>query len=120
MQADQGFVRHAFIQNLKPGLAKYIRDKDCETIEDTCQEAWNAKQKAKFTFRPNNGNNNGHINNLNSCGGNNNNKHKKFTDNSYTNNFQHQTKDKSKYKSKGKGVCLNTVLYSTFPSNNEI
>ena len=35
VQANQGFVRHAFIQNLKPGLAKFIRDKDCETIEDT-------------------------------------------------------------------------------------
>ena len=79
VQANQGFVRHTFIQNLKPGLAKFIRDKDCKTIKDTYWEAWNAKQKAKFTSRPNNGNNNSQSNNLNSRGENNNNKHKKFT-----------------------------------------
>ena len=35
VQANQGFVRHAFIQNLKLRLAKFIQDKDCETIKDT-------------------------------------------------------------------------------------
>ena len=35
VQADQGFVCHAFIQNLKPGLANLISNKDCKTIEDT-------------------------------------------------------------------------------------
>ena len=120
VQANQGFVRHAFIQNLKPRLAKFIWDKDYETIKDTYQEAWNAKQKAKFTSRPNNGNNNSQSNNFNSCGGNNNKKRKKFTNNSYANNCQHQTKEKSKFKSKGKGACLNTVSYSTSPSNNKI
>ena len=35
VQANQGFARHAFIQNVNPGLAKFIWDKDCETIEDT-------------------------------------------------------------------------------------
>ena len=35
VQADQGFVCHAFTWNLKPGLVKFIQDKDCKTIEDT-------------------------------------------------------------------------------------
>ena len=105
VQANQGFVGHTFIQNLKPGLAKFIWDKDCETIKDTYQEARNAKQKAKFTSRPNNGNNNGQSNNFNSCRGNNYNKCKKFTNNSYTNNCRHQPKEKGKYKSKGNGAC---------------
>ena len=50
VQANQGFVRHAFIQNLKPGLAKFIRGKVCETFEDTYQEAWNAKKKGEIYF----------------------------------------------------------------------
>ena len=34
VQANQGFLCHMFLQNLKPRLARFICDKDCKTIED--------------------------------------------------------------------------------------
>ena len=55
IQADQGHVFHALIRNLKPGLAKFICNKDCKTIEDTYWEACNAEQNVKFATCPYNG-----------------------------------------------------------------
>lgn len=86
VQANQDFVRHAFIQSLKLVLDKFIQDKDCKTIKDTYSEIWNAKQKASFTSCPNNGNKNSQNNNFKSCRGNKNYKHKKFTEISYLGN----------------------------------
>ena len=96
VQADQGFVCHAFIWILKPGLAKFIRDKDCKTIEDAYQEACNAEQKAKFTTCSYNGNNGQSFSS--NYWGNNNNKRKKYSE--YNNNRNVQPEDRSKDNSK--------------------
>ena len=43
VDANHGFVCHLFLRNLKPGVARFVRNKDCATIEDTYCKACNAK-----------------------------------------------------------------------------
>ena len=57
IQANQGFFMQIFLWNLKPEIAIVICEKDCETIEDASCEAWNTKQKAKYSSCTKNGNN---------------------------------------------------------------
>ena len=49
VEANHGLVCHLFLRNLKPGVARFIRNKDCATIEDAYCKACNAKQKMKLT-----------------------------------------------------------------------
>ena len=96
-----GFVFLTFIQNLKPGFAKFICNKDCKTIEDTYQEACKTEKHGKFATCPYNGNfgqssrSNFWVNNIN--------KRKKYSknNNSGNNNCLHYPKielDKPKCK----------------------
>ena len=45
VDANHGLVCHLFLRNLKLGVARFIRNEDCATIEDTYCEARNIKQK---------------------------------------------------------------------------
>ena len=47
VDANHGLVCHLFLRNLKPGVAKFIRNKDCATIEDVYCKAYNTNQKMK-------------------------------------------------------------------------
>ena len=59
VDANHGLVCHLFLRILKPGFARFIRNKDCATIEDAYCKACNAKQKLKLNSRNfNNKNNN--------------------------------------------------------------
>ena len=68
--ANHGLVCHLFLRNLKPGVARLIRNKDCATIEDTYSKACNTNQKMKLTSK------NYNINKI--YKNNNKNKHKNF------------------------------------------
>ena len=45
VDANHGLVCHLFIRNLKPGVARFICNEDCTTIEDAYCEAHNANKK---------------------------------------------------------------------------
>ena len=47
VDAKYDLVCHLFIRILKPGVARFIRNKDCATIEDMYCKACNTKQKIK-------------------------------------------------------------------------
>ena len=46
---NHGLVCHLFLRNLKPGVARFIRNKDCANIKDTYFKACNTNQKMKST-----------------------------------------------------------------------
>ena len=45
VDANYGLVCHLFLRNLKPGVARFICNKDCATIEDVYCKACNVNQK---------------------------------------------------------------------------
>ena len=51
VDADHGLVCYLYLRNLEPGVAKFIRNKDCATIEDVYCKACNTNQKMKFTLK---------------------------------------------------------------------
>ena len=69
VDANHGLVYHLFQKNSKPGVARFIRNKDCAIIEDVYCKACNANQKMKLTSK---------ITTNNNYKSNNNNKRKNF------------------------------------------
>ena len=58
VDANHGLVCHLFLKNLKSGVARFIRNKDCATIKDAYCKAHNANQKLKLTKKNYNNYNN--------------------------------------------------------------
>ena len=108
VDANHSLVCHLFLRNLKPGVARFIRNEDCATIEDAYREARNAKQKMKLTSKNYNNNNNNNYKN------NNNNKRKTFRT-PYEKPSSSNSNNSYNGKGKGdssKGVRLNQVSNS--------
>ena len=58
VDANHGLVCNLFLRNLNSGVARFIRNKECATIEDVYCKACNTDQKMKLTSKNYNNNNN--------------------------------------------------------------